>query len=205
MTNTGTELTSGLVKHSILLSAMPGWIFYYSLKNLYSIIFCIRVHHCDPPPSIHHNKTNPIEIEIFSLCQNQMATVPVCGIMINVVAPKWNSIWALSYIAKHWPVKTAIKRKKRDLFLLFSHTDRAFVVLCGQMAPKLNQDILVLSGCFSGLLYMTEDYCKSALETSQAGWIFALQNILAFVVCPYGGGYCIKFYLFVYILTTGSI
>ena len=48
-------------------------------------------------------------------------------------------------------MKTASKRKERDSFLLFSHTDRAFAVLCGQMAPKLNKDILVLSGCFSGL------------------------------------------------------
>lgn len=57
-----------------------------------------------------------------------METVPAFGIMINEVAQKWNLLWALGHIANCWPMKTAINRKNPDLFLQFSHADRAFVV-----------------------------------------------------------------------------
>lgn len=97
-----------------------------------------------------------------------MTAVPACGIMINEVSPKWNSIWALSHIAKHWPVKTTIKRKNPDLFLQFSQTHRAFVVKCFVVKWHLNW---IKHSNFKSLffwpLYMMEDYCKSALEISQ--------------------------------------
>lgn len=79
-------------------------------------------------PSTHQNKANYTVLVISFLCGNQMAVVPAFGVMINEVAPKWNKIWALNHIAKCWSMKTTIKRKNPDLFLQFSHADRALVV-----------------------------------------------------------------------------
>ena len=142
----------------------------------------------------------------FFIGPKPMTTVPACGIMINVVAPKWNSIWALSYIAKCWPVKTAIKRKKCwFISSVFSYRQSICdQILWGQMAPKLHKNILVLS-----LYVLTLVYDRRLLQILSGNLPglngYFLTEHPAFVVCPYGGGYYMKVYLFIYILTTGSI
>lgn len=113
------------------------------------------------PSSTRQNKTNRTGLVIF-LCRNQIAAVPAFGIMINEVAQKWNSIWALSHITKCWPMKTTIKRKSPDLFLQFSHADRAFVVKW-----HLNWIKTFRFYVFIFLTFKHDGaYCRSALEIS---------------------------------------